>query len=135
MLRRLRLEIILPRMLKTCLVFGLYFTLLFRSISVVAQDSQYWNLQYGTKATLLGGAVIGSVSDLSATYYNPGAVSLREPKLILSAKVYEYDWIKIENGAGANRDLTSQKLVLPLISLLLKSSGTQRVGANWRFQY
>lgn len=32
-----------------------------------AQDTNHWNLQYGTGATLLGGAVIGSVSDLSAT--------------------------------------------------------------------
>ena len=36
-----------------------------------AQDTQYWNIQYGTRSTLLGGAVIGSVADLSATYYNP----------------------------------------------------------------
>jgi len=28
-----------------------------------AQDTHYWNIQYGTRATLLGGAVIGSVSD------------------------------------------------------------------------
>ena len=37
------------------------------------QDSHYWTNQYGTRATLLGGAVIGSVLDLSGTYYNPGA--------------------------------------------------------------
>jgi hypothetical protein len=75
-----------------------------------AQDSQYWNLQYGTKATLLGGAVIGSVSDLSATYYNPGAVSLFEnPKLIISAKVYEFERYRIENGAGENRDLINDR--------------------------
>jgi hypothetical protein len=70
------------------------------------QDSHYWNIQYGTKATLLGGAVIGSVSDLSATFYNPGAVSLFEdPKLILSAKVYQLDKITVINGAGENKDL------------------------------
>ncbi len=44
--------------------------------SARGQDTQYWNLQYGTRSTLLGGAVIGSVSDLSATYYNPGALGL-----------------------------------------------------------
>ncbi len=70
------------------------------------QDSHYWNIQYGTKATLLGGAVIGSVSDLSATFYNPGAVSLfDDPKLILSAKVYQLDQITVINGAGENKDL------------------------------
>lgn len=50
--------------------------LLIISSQAFSQDSHYWNIQYGTKATLLGGAVIGSVSDLSATYYNPGAISL-----------------------------------------------------------
>ncbi|HEX9251154.1 MAG TPA: hypothetical protein VF870_02880 [Ignavibacteriaceae bacterium] len=74
--------------------------------SIYAQDSHYWNLQYGTKSTLLGGAVIGSVSELSATYYNPGAVALfNDPKLILSAKVYQYEAITVVNGAGENKDL------------------------------
>jgi hypothetical protein len=74
--------------------------------STFAQDSHYWNLQYGTKSTLLGGAVIGSVRELSATYYNPGAVALfNDPKLILSAKVYQYEAITVVNGAGENKDL------------------------------
>ena len=75
-------------------------------INSFGQDSHYWNLQYGAKATLLGGAVIGSVTDLSATYYNPGAISLFEdPKVILSAKVYQYEEFKVVNGAGNNQDL------------------------------
>jgi len=74
--------------------------------SVYPQDSHYWNLQYGTKSTLLGGTVIGSVTDLSATYYNPGVVSFfDDPKLILSAKVYQYELVTVINGAGNNKDL------------------------------
>jgi hypothetical protein len=73
---------------------------------VFAQDSHYWNIQYGAKSTLLGGSVIGSVTDLSATYYNPGAISLfKDPKIILSAKVYQYENIRVVNGAGENKDL------------------------------
>ena len=34
----------------------------------LAQDSHYWTNQYGSRATLLGGAVIGGVLDLSVTY-------------------------------------------------------------------
>ena len=80
--------------------------LLIISLQAFSQDSHYWNIQYGTKATLLGGAVIGSVSDLSATYYNPGAISLfNDPKLILSAKVYQYESISVQEGGGANVDL------------------------------
>lgn len=34
----------------------------------------YWNLNYGTKAQLLNGAVIGGVEDNSALFYNPAAI-------------------------------------------------------------
>ena len=50
--------------------------LIFSYAPINAQETYYWNITYGTRSTLLGGAVIGSVSDLSATYYNPGAVAL-----------------------------------------------------------
>ncbi len=54
------------------------------------QDSHYWTYQYGTRANLLGGLVIGSVVDISAVYYNPGALSLiDDPELILTSKVFE----------------------------------------------
>lgn len=43
----------------------------------IAQDSQYWSIQYGSVGQLVGGQVIGGVSDLSATFYNPGALALR----------------------------------------------------------
>ncbi|MCH7774313.1 MAG: hypothetical protein IH784_07895 [Bacteroidetes bacterium] len=77
-----------------------------------AQDSQYWNIQYGTRSTLLGGAVIGSVTDLSATYYNPGAVALfDDPKFILSAQVYQLETITVEDGAGLGEDLVFSTIV------------------------
>lgn len=86
------------------ILFAFFIIVLFSSS--YSQDSHYWNLQYGTKSTLLGGAVIGSVRELSATYYNPGAVALfNDPKLILSAKVYQYEAITVVNGAGENKDL------------------------------
>ena len=75
--------------------------------SLPAQDTQYWNIQYGTRSTLLGGAVIGSVSDLSATYYNPGALGLsRASGLILSAGVYEASSSTLE-GTGVEKRQTS----------------------------
>jgi hypothetical protein len=55
------------------------------------QDSHYWTNQYGSRATLLGGAVIGSVLDLSGTYYNPGGMSLMDkPQTIMAANVLRY---------------------------------------------
>lgn len=76
-----------------------------------AQDTHYWNIQYGTHATLLGGVVIGSVADLSATYYNPGAVALyADPRFILTAKIYEQNSLTVENAAGPGADLTSSSI-------------------------
>jgi len=55
-----------------------------------AQDSQYWTLQYGPVAELLGGVVVGSSRDLSATFYNPGALAMtRDPSLLASVESFE----------------------------------------------
>jgi hypothetical protein len=43
---------------------------------LAAQDAQYWDVQYGPVGQLLGGQVVGSARDLSATYYNPGGLAL-----------------------------------------------------------
>ena len=57
---------------------------------LLAQDAQYWTYQYGTRATLLGGAVVGSVLDISATYYNPGGLALiNDPELVATSRVVE----------------------------------------------
>jgi hypothetical protein len=45
-----------------------------------AQDANYWTIQYGPVAQLLGGQVVGSTRDLSATYYNPGGLALAKQK-------------------------------------------------------
>jgi hypothetical protein len=74
--------------------------------SIYAQETYYWNITYGTRSTLLGGAVIGSVSDLSATYYNPGAVALFEDvQFILSALIYQFENYTLVDGAAEGVDL------------------------------
>jgi hypothetical protein len=81
------------------------------SKAVSAQDANYWTFQYGSRSTLLGGAVIGSVLDLSGTYYNPGAVSLIEnPETILAAKVFEYPRYKLEGTLLNKIEMTSSTL-------------------------
>jgi hypothetical protein len=40
-----------------------------------AQDAQVWGHAYGLRAQLLGGVTVGSVLDLSSTFYNPGATA------------------------------------------------------------
>jgi hypothetical protein len=67
----------------------------------VAQDAQYWTYQYGTRANLLGGAVVGSAVDVSATYYNPGALSLiKDPEIIATSKVLELSNLALEPDFG-----------------------------------
>jgi hypothetical protein len=71
-----------------------------------AQDAHYWYNTYGTKSTLLRGAVIGTVTDLSAAFYNPGALALStEPAFILGAKAWDYGTITVVNGGGVGADL------------------------------
>jgi len=72
------------------------------------QDSHYWTNQYGTRATLLGGAVIGSVLDLSATYYNPGGLSLLDkPGILMAAKILQYPRVDLIGGGPESVSLHS----------------------------
>jgi len=69
---------------------------------VRAQDSQYWNLQYGPVAELVGGVVVGSTRDLSATFYNPGALALvRDPSLLASVESFEAVSLKAKSQPPA----------------------------------
>jgi hypothetical protein len=75
-----------------------------------AQDSHYWTEQYGPRASLLGGAVIGSVANISGTYYNPGSLSLAEDlPFAITASVFDYETIRIEDGAGRGVDLSTNR--------------------------
>jgi hypothetical protein len=75
-----------------------------------AQDAHFWTLQYGPRSSLLGGAVIGSVDDVSATYYNPGAVAqASDLAFAVSTDVFEYSIVSLEDGGGSGVDLGTAK--------------------------
>lgn len=66
-----------------------------------AQDTQYWAVQYGPVGQLVGGQVIGGVPDLSATFYNPGALSLRnESSYLLSTESVQWEGVTTEAQPG-----------------------------------
>ena len=66
-----------------------------------AQDSHYWTYQYGTRANLLGGLVVGSVVDISAAYYNPGALALLDDiELIATSSIAEASNLSITGAQG-----------------------------------
>ena len=76
--------------IKSRSVLALLLVIAFANITP-AQDAHYWTDQFGNRARLLGGAVVGSVRDLSATYYNPGSLALvPTAELLLAGNVLSY---------------------------------------------
>jgi hypothetical protein len=78
----------------------------FQVYQAAGQATNYWTENYGEYSILLNGAVIGSVQDLGAVYYNPG--KLREDiesAFTLNTKAYQYTKIKVKEGAGEGLDL------------------------------
>ena len=100
-------------------------------IPLAAQDANYWTHQYGTRATLLGGAVIGSVLDLSGTYYNPGGVGLiEEPGTIEAAKVFHYPKV-ILRGYQQEDINFSTSAIEPAPSLLAGTISFKGLDNHW----
>ena len=117
-----------------------FFFLLFFSVTVLAQDANYWTHQYGSRSTLLGGAVIGSVLDLSGTFYNPGGLSLIEnPDVLLAAKVFEYPDYTLSNPEIGRFKLTSGYIDLgpSIVATMFDFSwqGDHRIGISFFTRY
>jgi len=95
------------------------------------QDSHYWTNQYGTRATLLGGAVIGSVLDLSGTYYNPGGMSLiKDPQTLMAAKVIQYPRVSLVGGGRGSVPFNSSSLA-PAPSLIAGTFKFRGLSKHW----
>ncbi|HEX9723146.1 MAG TPA: hypothetical protein VGC53_02570 [Vicinamibacteria bacterium] len=102
--------------------------------SVAAQDNHYWTTQFGNRARLLGGAVVGSATDGSALYYNPGALALvAKPQLLLSGTVFQYEQVGFANALGPGENLSSGRFAL-VPSLFAGEIHVKGLGKN-RFGY
>jgi hypothetical protein len=79
---------------------------------LLSQSSHYWTQQYGNETLLLGGAVIGSVTDLGAVYYNPGFLALQDGQssFVLTAKLLQFTNVRMEDGLGQDIDLEKNNL-------------------------
>ena len=78
--------------------------------SLFAQDSHYWNLQYGSKSMLLGGVLTSGFYDNSAVYYNPAALAfVNYSHVSINATAYRYEALRLKNGGGENIDLNSNR--------------------------
>jgi len=71
------------------------------------QDAHYSTYQFGPRGNLLGGAVVGSAVDVSATFYNPGALArLDSIDLIATSQVFELTNLVFDTqGAVSLNDL------------------------------
>jgi hypothetical protein len=66
----------------------------------VAQDSQYWSIQYGPVGQLVGGQLIGGAPDLSATFYNPGSLALEtRSSFLLSTQAVQAEYFSTASPA------------------------------------
>lgn len=78
--------------------------------TAAAQDAQYWTNQFGNQARLLGGSTIGSASDLSAVYYNPGRLTLTEnPELVLAGTAYQLTNITLRDPEDLNFEISTTR--------------------------
>lgn len=89
-------------------VAGLAFGMLLCGGHARAQDTHYWSIQYGPVGQLVGGQLIGGVDDLSATFYNPGALALRnESSYLLSTESVQWESVSTDSPGFAVFDASS----------------------------
>ena len=90
---------------------GTALALLVVAAPALAQDTHYWSVQYGPVGQLVGGQLIGGVNDLSATFYNPGALALRnESSYLLSTESFQWETLSTETAGPAVLDTSSSSL-------------------------
>ncbi|MEN8007780.1 MAG: hypothetical protein ABFS42_12240 [Candidatus Krumholzibacteriota bacterium] len=101
-----------------------------------AQDSHYWDNQYGTKGELLGGVVVGSRSDLSATFYNPGWIALHvDPSLLLTTMAAEAYSIKLKDGLDRSDDPSSSTVTTSPGFLAGRFTTGKHSDWQWAYSY
>ncbi|RLD24664.1 MAG: hypothetical protein DRI71_01895 [Bacteroidetes bacterium] len=107
---------------------------LFLSVGANAQESNYSNYEVGAKATMLGGSVVAGVDNISAVYYNPGALSfIGQSSVTLETSTLFGGMLQIDNGAGQDINIRSNFFdVIPsLIGGVIKS----KKKPDWSFAY
>ncbi|MDW8301909.1 MAG: hypothetical protein RML38_05555 [Bacteroidia bacterium] len=74
------------------------------------QDNHYWTQQYGGRSALMAGAAVAGANDNSAIFYNPSLLPFIDKKeLSVSANIYKAEFFTLENGAGDNLSLISNR--------------------------
>jgi hypothetical protein len=94
-----------------------------------AQDAHYWTYGYGPIGQLTEGTLVGGVSDLSATFYNPGALALLDkPRFVVGLTSVELANIDVPGVAGEG--LNVDQLVFDIVPSMLAGHVGSHEGAN-----
>lgn len=76
----------------------------------IGQSAHYWGDHFGNESILLGGAVIGSVTDPGAVFYNPARLLHQEdPAILSSVKTFEWTTTSVKDGLGEGEDLKTSR--------------------------
>jgi hypothetical protein len=100
-----------------------------------AQDAHYWTYGYGPIGQLTEGTLVGGVSDLSAVYYNPGALALLEkPRFVVGLTSVELANLEVPGAAGEG--LNVDQLVFDIVpSMLAGHVGSHESDDHFAFAF
>jgi hypothetical protein len=98
-------------------------------LPAAAQDAHYWTYGYGPVGQLTEGVLVGGVSDLSAVFYNPGALALLEkPRFVVGLTSVELANIEVP-GVGGDR-LDTDQLVFDIVPSMVAGQVGSETGDN-----
>jgi hypothetical protein len=97
-------------------IFFLFFTI--TSVKAGAQGANYWASSYGPGCFMTPGSVIAKNGDSGVLFYNPALLAYNTKNAAtISGSIYNYQAIKIKNGAGTGLHLNSNSTsVIPVIA-------------------
>ncbi|PZX51923.1 hypothetical protein [Algoriphagus chordae] len=117
---------------KSSYFIGLFIVLIISTLTSQAQDTHHWSNQFGTRAALLGGAVLTDTIDNAGVFYNPGNLAfLDTTSLSINANLYGLENVKIENALGQRADFKG--IQFNTVPLLI--SGSIQTNSNWNISY
>jgi hypothetical protein len=100
-----------------------------------AQDAHYWTYGYGPVGQLTEGTLVGGVSDMSAVFYNPGALALLDkPRFVVGLTSVGLANIDVPDVAGDGLDV--DQLVFDVVPSMLAGNVGGHEGSNhfaWAF--
>jgi hypothetical protein len=87
-------------------------------LQAAAQDTHYWAQEYGPAGFLTPGAAVALTRDSGVLYFNPALLAHNtKNSASISGSVYQYNSLKIKNGAGDRHNLNSTNVsIIPVVA-------------------